>query len=435
MKTFNGTFFNLPPDKSISHRTALIGALSNGITEITNYSAGLDNQTTLSVLQSLGVDIQQESFLTNDGYEQRKVVIKSSGLWSLSRSKRELMCNNSGSTIRMLSGILAAQPFRTTLVGDHSLMKRPMRRVAEPLTQMGASIKLSETGAPPIEIEGKKPLSPIQFYQKIPSAQVKSLVIFAALHADGISEIIEPIQTRNHTELMLGLEPELQPDGSRKIVIEGQKNIEAKPFTVPADPSGACFLVALGLLSGKSDIRLKNVGLNHTRAGYLSLLREAGAKLPTENNRTIGGELLGDIIISNDYITKPLRINDAQIVSDIIDEIPMLAVLSAMATGEFELHHAAELRAKESDRIHALVMNLQRLGFVCEEYKDGFCVTGRTHNPTGTIEITTFYDHRIAMSFAIAGHFSNAEIQLDDNSSIAVSFPNFFSLIDSMQKT
>jgi len=432
MKTFNGTFFNLPPDKSISHRAALIGALSNGTTEITNYSAGLDNQTTLSVLQSLGVDVQQEVAFTTDGCEQRKVVIKSSGLWSLTPSEQALNCNNSGSTIRMLSGILAAQPFQSVLVGDASLMKRPMRRVADPLTQMGASVKLSENGTPPVEILGKKPLLPIHFHQKIPSAQVKSLIIFAALHADGVSQIIEPIQTRNHTELMLGLEPELQADGSRKIVIEGQNTIQAKPFIVPADPSGACFLISLGLLSGKSDICLKNVGLNHTRAGYISLLRNAGAALPTENNRTIGGELLGDVIISNDSINEPLRINDAQVVSDIIDEIPMLAVLSAMATEEFELHNAAELRAKESDRIHALVLNLKRLGFACEEYEDGFCVTGRSSNPSGPIEITTFHDHRIAMSFAVASYFSNADIELDDAGAIAVSFPNFFSLIDSM---
>lgn len=432
MKNFKGTLRNLPPDKSISHRTGLIGAIADGVTEIENYSGGLDNQTTLSVLKQLGVDVRQE-INRIDGQEKRKVVISSGGLWSLNQPSGDLDCNNSGSTIRMLSGILAGQPFRTRLVGDASLMKRPMRRVAEPLIRMGAGVKLSEAGTPPVEITGTKSLKPIFFEQKVPSAQVKSLVIFAALHATGRSEIIEPIETRNHTELMLGLKPEVFENGARKIVIDGPKTIPAKPFSVPADPSAACFIVALGLLDKNSDIRLVDVGLNPTRAGYLDVLKDAGAMLRSENVRTVGGELIGDIIISNAALQRPLRISGAELVAGLIDEVPMLAVLSAVATNEFELHDAAELRTKESDRIRALVINLEKLGFECEEYPDGFRVKSRRTVPTGKIEIETFWDHRIAMSFAIAGYFEKADIILDDRDAIAVSFPNFFDVIRSLQ--
>jgi 3-phosphoshikimate 1-carboxyvinyltransferase len=432
MKNFKGTLRNLPPDKSISHRTGLIGAIASGVTEIENYSGGLDNQTTLSVLKALGIDVRQE-VTQCDGHEKRKVVISSGGLWSLKPPSADLNCNNSGSTIRMLSGILAGQPFRTRLVGDESLMKRPMRRIAEPLMRMGAEVHLSESGTPPVEITGTKSLKPISFEQKVPSAQVKSLVIFAALHATGRSEILEPIETRNHTELMLGLLPEVLENGARKIVIDGPKPILAKPFSVPADPSAACFIVALGLLAGKSDIRLTDVGLNPTRAGYLDVLKDAGAMLRSENVRTVGGELIGDILISNTSLQQPLRLSGSELVAGLIDELPMLSVLSAVATGEFELHDAAELRTKESDRIRALVINLEKLGFECEEYPDGFRVKSRQSVPTGKITIETFWDHRIAMSFAIAGYFEKAEICLDDKDAIAVSFPNFFEVIESLR--
>lgn len=434
MKNFKGTINNLPPDKSISHRTGLIGAIASGVTEIENYSGGLDNQTTLSVLKQLGVDVRQEVTTIAQGHQKRKVVISSNGLWSLKAPSSDLDCNNSGSTIRMLSGILAGQPFRSRLVGDASLMKRPMRRIADPLMKMGAEVKLSESGTPPVEITGTKSLKPICFEQKVPSAQVKSLVIFAALHATGRSEIIEPIETRNHTELMLGLQPEVLESGARRIVIDGPKTIPAKPFSVPADPSAACFIVALGLLAGNSDIRLVDVGLNPTRAGYLDILKDAGAMIKSENISTIGGELIGDIIISNASLQRPLRISGAETVAGLIDELPMLAVLSAVGTGEFELHDAAELRTKESDRIKALVINLEKLGFVCEEYPDGFRVTSRGKVPSGKVTIETFLDHRIAMSFAIASYFEKTEICLDDKDAIAVSFPNFFDVIESLQQ-
>jgi 3-phosphoshikimate 1-carboxyvinyltransferase len=434
MSIFQGQVSSLPPDKSISHRAALIGALSEGSTEITNFSGGYDNQSTLSVLADAGISVRQEVKPDGKGGAERTVVIESGGLWSFRKPSQPLMCNNSGSTMRMLAGILAAQPFESELVGDSSLMKRPMGRVAEPLLKMGADIGLSPAGTAPIRIRGTRDIRPISYILPVPSAQVKSLVAFAALHADGESRIIERIRSRDHTELMLGLETVDQSDGTREIIIEGRKPVPAKPFHVPADPSAACFMIALGLLASRSEIVLKGVCLNPTRVGYLDLLQDGGAGLVIGNVRSVGGEPIGDICVRNCRELKPLRITDPGIVAGIIDEIPMLSVLSAFASGEFELQHAAELRTKESDRIEALVVNLERLGFVCEQYPDGFVVRGRASDVREKTVIDCFDDHRIAMSFAVAAEAAGANIELSDREVVGVSFPNFFSIIDSLRQ-
>ncbi len=334
--------------------------------------------------------------------------------------------------MRMFAGILAAQPFASEMIGDSSLMKRPMKRVADPLMLMGADIELSASGTAPIRIKGTKELKPIEYKLPVPSAQVKSLVAFAALHAEGETRIIETVRSRDHTEVMLGLET-LGNENERVIVVPGRKRIVAKPFYIPADPSAACFIVALGLLARGSEIIIRDVCLNPTRAAYLDMLLEAGAGISIENERIIGGESIGDILVSNNRELAPLLISDPQLVSFIIDEIPMLAVLSVFATGRFELHNAAELRTKESDRIDALVVNLQRLGFDCEQYPDGFIVKGRTKIPSGSIVIDSFDDHRIAMSFAIAAKASGEALDITDINVVGVSFPNFFEMIDGLE--
>jgi 3-phosphoshikimate 1-carboxyvinyltransferase len=432
MRVFKGEVTALPPDKSISHRAALIGALSEGITEITNFSAGFDNQSTLGVLKDAGIALRQEEVDGAYGRRIRRVVIESGGLWSFQSPSAPLMCNNSGSTMRMFAGVLAAQPFASELIGDSSLMKRPMKRVADPLRQMGAEVDLSPSGTAPIYIKGSKELKPIEYRLPVPSAQVKSLVAFAALHADGESRIIEPVRSRDHTEVMLGLES-FEHEGERIIVVPGRKAVAAKPFYIPADPSAACFIVALGLLARGSEIIIRDVCLNPTRAAFLDILLDAGAGLSIENQRVIGGETIGDILVENHAGLEPLIISDHQMVAFIIDEIPMLAVLSAFATGRFELHNAAELRTKESDRIEALVVNLQRLGFDCEQYPDGFMVKSRRITPSGTVVIDSFDDHRIAMSFAIAGKATGCPIDISDIDVVGVSFPNFFELLESLQ--
>lgn len=434
MNSFKGEISTLPPDKSISHRSALIGALADGTTEITNFSGGYDNQSTLSVLRDAGIAVRQEEQRLPDGRTVRHVVIESQGLWSFSKPGVPLMCNNSGSTMRMLAGILAAQPFRSELVGDASLMKRPMKRVADPLRQMGAAISLSPEGTAPVVIDGTRDIRPIEYLLPVPSAQVKSLVAFAALHADGRSKIIEPIRSRDHTELMLGLETIDRPDGVREIIVEGRRPIAAKPFNVPADPSAACFMIALGLLGSHSEIVIRNVCLNPTRVAYIDILQEAGAGLVIENARSEGGEPVGDIVVRSCSGLKPLRISDHEVVAGVIDEIPMLSVLSAFASGEFELHNAAELRTKESDRIDALVVNLERLGFECEQYPDGFVVKGRTGVIPAKAHVECFDDHRIAMSFAIAAEAAGASLELSDRDVAGVSFPNFFSVIDELRQ-
>jgi 3-phosphoshikimate 1-carboxyvinyltransferase len=433
MSVFQGEVSSLPPDKSISHRAALIGALADGTTEISNFSGGYDNQSTLAVLADAGIAIRQQELPAGDGRIVRNVVMESRGLWSFTEPSGPLMCNNSGSTMRMLAGILAAQPFRSELVGDASLMKRPMKRIADPLRQMGAEITLSAAGTAPVVIMGNRELKPIEYLLPVPSAQVKSLVAFAAMHADGRSKIIEPIRSRDHTELMLGLETVDRPDGVREIIIDGRKPLAAKPFHVPADPSAACFMIALGLLGERSEVVLRQVCLNPTRVAYIDLLQEAGAGLVIENARSVGGEQIGDIVVRSCSSLKPLRISDHAVVAGVIDEVPMLAVLSAFVSGEFELHNAAELRTKESDRIDAIVVNLQRLGFDCEQYPDGFVVKGRTGNIPQDVVIECFDDHRIAMSFAIAAE-AGASLVLSDRNVVGVSFPNFFSIIDSLRQ-
>jgi 3-phosphoshikimate 1-carboxyvinyltransferase len=432
MRVFKGEVTSLPPDKSISHRAALIGALSDGMTEITNFSGGFDNQSTLSVLQGAGIKLRQEEMAGQYGRPLRRVVIESRGLWSFRPPEAPLMCNNSGSTMRMFSGILAAQPFSSELIGDSSLMKRPMKRVADPLRLMGADIELSPAGTAPIHINGKRELTPIEYRLPVPSAQVKSLVAFAALHAEGESRIIESVRSRDHTEVMLGLET-IECDGERVIVVPGRKRIAAKPFFIPADPSASCFIVALGLLARGSEILIRDVCLNPTRAAFLDILIDAGAGLSLENKRVIGGERIGDILVRNNSELESLVISDPQLIAIAIDEIPMLAVLSAFATGRFELHNAAELRTKESDRIDALVVNLERLGFECEQYPDGCMVKGRSTTPSGTVVIDSFDDHRIAMSFAIAGRATGSELDITDIEVVGVSFPNFFELLDSLE--
>jgi len=333
--------------------------------------------------------------------------------------------------MRMFAGILAAQPFASELIGDSSLMKRPMKRVADPLRLMGADIELSASGAAPIRIKGTKDLKPIEYRLPVHSAQVKSLVAFAALHADGETRIIETVRSRDHTEVMLGLET-FENEAERIIVVPGRKRIAAKPFYIPADPSAACFIVALGLLARGSEIMIRDVCLNPTRAAFLDILTEAGAGISIENKRVIGGESIGDILVCNNAGLEPLLIRDPQLVACVIDEIPMLAVLSAFASGRFELHNAAELRTKESDRIDALVVNLQRLGFDCEQYPDGFVVTGRSITPSGSVVIDSFDDHRIAMSFAIAGKATGAGLDITDINVVGVSFPNFFEMIENL---
>lgn len=432
MSVYKGEVCALPPDKSISHRAALIGSIAEGATEISNFSGGFDNQSTLGVLQACGIDIRQETVPGVNGTATRKVVMHSGGLWSFTKPEQQLMCNNSGSTMRMFAGILAAQPFESTLVGDSSLMKRPMKRVADPLRLMGAEVNLSPDNTAPVVIKGMKELHPIHYELPVPSAQVKSLVTFAALHTEGESRIIESLPSRNHTELMLGLQVEGLSDGRQEVVVPGRLTIPAKPFHVPGDPSAACFIIALGLLSQGSEILLRDVCLNPTRTGYIDILAGAGAGISLENIRLTGGEKIGDILVRYSPFMKPLRISDPAVVANIIDEIPMLAVLSACATNEFELHHAAELRAKESDRISALVYNLEQLGFICDEFTDGFAVTAKDTVPTGKVSIESYSDHRIAMGFAIADKVLPTELGIADAGIIGVSFPNFFEIIENL---
>ncbi|MCG8345239.1 MAG: 3-phosphoshikimate 1-carboxyvinyltransferase [Chlorobiales bacterium] len=434
MKHYKGEVSTLPPDKSISHRAALIGAIAEGTTEIWNFSAGFDNQSTLGVLQDCGISILQEEITAENGTVVRKVVIDSNGLWNLTKPEKQLMCNNSGSTMRMFSGILAAQPFESVLVGDSSLMKRPMRRLADPLRMMGAEVELSPGDTAPVVIRGTRSLHPVSYELPVPSAQVKSLVAFAALHAGGESHIIESLPSRNHTELMLGLKVENLPGGKRSVVVPGRMTVPAKPFHIPGDPSAACFIIALGLLSAGSEILLREVCLNPTRTGYLDILQKAGAEIRLENIRQTGGEKIGDIQVSYSQSMNPVRISDSAVVANVIDEIPMLAVLSACATGEFELHNAAELRAKESDRISAVVNNLERLGFACEEFADGFAVVGKVAAAKGRIPVESYDDHRIAMSFAIADRVLDADLEISDAEIIGVSFPKFHDIIESLEQ-
>ena len=405
----------LPGDKSISHRYALLAAIAQGSTRIRNYSDGADCQSTLGAVQALGAGVER-----NNG----ELIIRGRGLEGLEAPSADLDAGNSGSTIRMLSGILAAQRFPSRIYGDESLSRRPMERIMKPLSEMGARIQARDGRFPPLTITGA-PLHPIEYTLPVPSAQVKSAILLAGLYAGGATVIHEPVRSRDHTELALrefgaGITVE-----RRTITLEGRPRLEGRDLIVPSDLSSAAFFLVAALLIPGSELAIEGVGLNPTRSALLDFLISIGAKIQVVELAEKNGELAGDIRVSS----APVRggVIEKEMTAALIDEIPALAVLGAASEEGLEIRDAGELRVKETDRIRTVAENLRRMGIAVEERPDGMRIPGRQEFRAARFD--SFGDHRIAMAFAVAALKGDGESIIDNADSAAVSFPQFFSIL------
>jgi len=410
----------LPGDKSVSHRYAMLAALAEGTSELRHFSAAADCHSTLDCMNALGAEVK---------VDKDTVRVTGRGVAGLKRSWRALDAGNSGTTMRLLSGILAGQSFSSKLTGDGSLQKRPMKRVIGPLREMGAEIRARDDNFAPLEIRGAR-LKAIDYQMPMASAQVKSAVLLAGLFADGVTSVTEPARTRDHTELALEeFGAAIEKDG-RIIRIQGfggangGGRLLAKSLDVPGDLSSAVFFIAAASLFADSNVLLHNVGLNPTRTAILDVFASMGAAIQILGLKSAHGEIVGDLAVKGASL-KGGVIASAQIPL-VIDELPMLAALGPYTEEGTEIRDAAELRVKESDRIAALAENLRRMGASVEERPDGLKVEGRRAGKLRGAEIDPRGDHRIAMAFAVAGLAAEGNTVIRDADCAGVSFPTFF---------
>ena len=401
--------FLLSGDKSISHRALIFSALSSGRCEIQNFSESEDCIATLEILKNLGIRIDRE--------EERILIYGNGG--NFIAPKKSLYCGNSGTTMRLMAGLLSSYPFKSTLEGDVSLSSRPMGRIILPLEKMGASF-LSSEGNPPLQIQGSSSLNSIAYDMPIPSAQVKSAILLAGLRSRGETLLSQPMQSRNHTECMLkyyGVQIEVN---GLHIKMQGGQKLHPQNFDIPGDISSAAFWIVAGAIQEGARVKIKNVGLNPTRITFLNILKRMGAEILIEKKEK-KGEMYGDLSIFGKKLsgTKILK----EEVPYLIDEIPILMIAGLFASGETSVRNAKELRFKESDRINALAQNFAHLGADFVEYEDGISVRGGKIIQGG--EVDSFDDHRIAMSFSIAGLFSEKGIKVKNAKCISISYPSF----------
>jgi 3-phosphoshikimate 1-carboxyvinyltransferase len=413
-----------PGDKSISHRYAMLAAIAEGPSMIHGYSTGADCGSTLQCLRALGVPIEQLKRERATGIQLEILGVQMRGF---ERPSAMLDAGNSGSTIRMLSGILAAHPFATAITGDSSLRRRPMRRVIVPLERMGARIT-SDEGRPPLTITGTADLQGIDFTPEVASAQVKSAVLFAGLHASGITRVVEPMSTRDHTERALEAFGAQVLRGGTAVAIRGGQRLIGGTFHVPGDISSAAFwMVAASAMPG-SDVTVEHVGLNPTRTGILEVLRRMGADITTTVAHAQAGEPIGTIHVRHAGL-RDTTIEPAE-VPGVIDELPVLAALATHG-GELRVSGAQELRVKESDRISALTEGLRLMGGDIDEQPDGFHVRGRNRLRGGEVDARN--DHRLAMAFAIAALGATGPTVIHDAGAAGVSYPEFFTVLESLR--
>ncbi len=407
---------SLPGDKSISHRLAILGALAEGETELRNFSSSRDCASTLDCLERLGVTVQRDA---------STIRLRGVGLRGLRAPGGELDAGNSGSTMRMLAGVLAGQPFESVLVGDASLSRRPMRRVIEPLTEMGARIEARAGEYAPLRIQGGR-LQPIRYRLPVPSAQVKTAVLLAALFAPGTTMVEESVTTRDHTEIALREFGARLSRNRRAVELEGQPRLEGKRFLIPGDLSAAVFFLVAGLLVADSNLVLPNVGLNPTRSAVLDVLLGMGGRISILGVEEINGELVGELHVAAGQRLRGGTLAGAQI-PRLIDELPALAVLGTQTEEGVRIRDAAELRVKESDRIGALAENLRRLGAEVREHPEGLDIAGGQRLRGAVVD--SFGDHRIAMALAVAGLSAEGETAIQNADCVDISFPGFFDVL------
>lgn len=411
---------NLAGDKSISHRAVIFSAMAKGKSQIANLSQGQDVISTMVIMHKLGASIY-----TKD----RKVIIGGCGFKGFKNIKTELDCGNSGTSARLISGLLCAQKHTYTLVGDDSLSNRPMKRVIEPLNKMGAEFKTDENLTLPFSITPAKELKNITYEMPVASAQVKSAILIAGLHSDNETVVIENERTRNHTEQMLGLPVKNE---FNKIISSSSIKYYPNPneYFIPGDISTSAFHIVLALLTPNSELRINSVSLNPTRTGFIEVLKEMGANINYEEIKYSSNEPYGNVVVKSSQL-KNIKI-DAKIIPNIIDEILILTIAGIFADGDFEIRNAKELRVKESDRIKSICYNLKLLGLQVEEYDDGFVVSGEIDKSNITFE--SFGDHRIAMAFAILCMLSENGGEVNDFECVNISNPKFEEQINSIVK-
>lgn len=408
----------IPADKSISHRAIMFSSIANGKSTIKNFSNGADCLSTVNIFKQLGINIEfiNKDTLTIEGGK-------------IQQACNDLNCGNSGTTMRLVSGILAGQSFNSRLTGDASLSKRPMRRIIEPLSLMGAEIE-SENGHAPLYIKGHK-LVGINYNSKLSSAQVKSAILLAGLNATGETKYTEPYLSRNHSELMLKFLGANIECNNKSVIIK-PSSLEAKNIEIVGDISSAAFFIVAGLIVKDSNFVIKNVGINPTRIGILDIVKRMNGNINILNKNTKSGEDVADIQVQYSNHLKGCEIF-GQDIPKLIDELPIIAVLASQAEGETIVKNAEDLRNKEADRISCLVKELKKIGVNIEETEDGFIIQGKT-TLLGGSELETYHDHRLAMSFYIAGLICENEIAINGFEWTNISFPNFEELIHQLQK-
>jgi 3-phosphoshikimate 1-carboxyvinyltransferase len=407
----------LPGDKSISHRYALIASIAEGASRIRNYSTGADCQSTLGCVRALGIEVE------GGGTE---FVIHGRGLDGLRQAAGDLDAGNSGSTIRMLSGILAAQQFSSRIFGDASLSRRPMQRIMQPLAQMGAGIRAREDKFPPLEITGAA-LHPIDYVLPVPSAQVKTCVLLAGLYANGQTTVTEPVRSRDHTEIALrefGADLTVE---RRRITLTGRPRLTGRELTVPSDLSSAAFFIVAALLVPGSELTIRGVGLNPTRSALLDFLVGMGANIRIPELESQNGELVGDIVVR--YSALRGGTIEGALTASLIDEIPVLAVLGAATDQGLAVTDASELRIKETDRIRTVVENLRLAGIEAQESPDGMVIPGRQKFRAAVFDSQG--DHRIAMAFAVGALAGDGQSTIEGAEAASVSFPEFWDTLAS----
>jgi 3-phosphoshikimate 1-carboxyvinyltransferase len=414
-------------DKSISHRAAIIAALAQGPSFLTNFSRSQDCASTLECLREIGVAIS---------VEETGVRVQGRGLGGFAQPVEPLYCGNSGSTMRMLAGVLAGQRFVSELTGDESLTSRPMQRIIDPLELMGAKVE-SNGSRPPLRIS-PGPLRPIQYELPVASAQVKSCILLAGLQAEGRTSVIEAVRTRDHTERMLSWYEAAIDVGEKsngtEISVAGQESFTGRDVEIPGDLSSAAFLVTAAALLPGSNLLVESVGLNPTRTQFLSELKSLGAEVSVEESRDVCNEPVGDIQIRGNLAIssekRGLRKITGDSIPQMIDELPLLAVVGSQIAEGLEIRDAKELRVKESDRLSTTVQNLRAMGAEVEEYEDGLAVRGQTRLRGALLD--SHGDHRIALAFAIAALFADGESEIKGAECVAVSFPGFFNVLESL---
>lgn len=415
--------FKLIGDKSISHRSIMFSSIAKGSTKISNFLMGQDCLSTINCFRKMGVDID---------IDQNNVIVKGRGLRGLKRPSDILDVGNSGTTIRLMMGILAGNEFESTIVGDDSIGRRPMKRVTDPLRLMGCEIEgKDDANYTPITIKGGN-LTGIDYKMPVASAQVKSSIILASLYANSPSTIIEKAKSRNHTEIMLNsFGADIKSNDLNININPIEELYSIGDISVPGDISSAAFIIVAASIVKGSEVTILNVGLNETRTGILDVLKNMNGNFEVFNRRLVGGELVGDIVVrySEDLASTTI---DSDLIPRLIDEIPVIAVLATQANGDTIIKDAKELKVKESNRIQAVVDNLKRMGADIEELEDGMIIKGK--RKLKGAKISTFNDHRIAMAFSIAGLICESDVELDNTICIDISFPGYFELLNYLIK-